>query len=183
MRIVGLSLGQLEQIAGSLDLCFDNFRSEGQGYAFRLTPKSSRGIYARRSPRGRHLKATCYHGYRDFIIACFATGAESVRTVGPRRITDASGRETLPSVTYHDVGLFLADLSDFGKRQLGSIARPVEYLELCDCETCDGCSKVLSAHDLSNGCGGNVTQFCVACHESANCRPLIHDPVREATRL
>jgi len=125
MIVRGVNAQRLREIVDSLGLEFDNFRAEGRGFGFRLIPPNSRAHYARRSPRpgyaggkSRRLKATCYHGFRDFIRLAFEAGASRVQSAWGKWPT----RE-----------LFEAELPRLRDRNVGSLAAPCRMVDLCEC--------------------------------------------------
>lgn len=123
MYIWGLDSQKLEGIALDLGLEIENGRSKGRAYAFRLCPPSSRSRYARVSPnpwgKPRHIKACCYHAFRDYIGRAFQQGATRVQSTGG---------------DWRSLDAFKADLSRLHSQNVGSQMYPASMGELCRCE-------------------------------------------------
>ncbi len=121
MKVIGITEAQISAITGGLGLELDNFRSiNTHSHAFRVVPVASRGKYSRTTAHGRHMRITCYHGFRDVIRRYFEAGATSIKT--------ASFRKTLH--TEADFDDMLPKLAD---QNVGSLYRPVRFIDLCDC--------------------------------------------------
>lgn len=123
----GVQVGDLTRIAKDLDMEIVNLREankKGDGWAFRIAPAASDSKFARRSPSGRRGRWVCYHGFYEFIEACWAAGMYSLNTVGPK------GKRK----TYRSPAEFEQDLDAFYERQVGAPAFPVWFGELCDHE-------------------------------------------------
>jgi hypothetical protein len=74
----------------------------------------------RRSWNGRRINATCWHGYRDALIAVFDTNPDAkVRTAMAKYL----GRES-----------FYAEFPKTADQNIGSMMAPAYMPELCDCE-------------------------------------------------
>lgn len=80
MDVRGLTLEEIEDVTGALELKLSNERIEYSRNGnrllwvkFKLSPVSSKGRYARKSWSGRRLNACSYFGFRDFILALFVT--------------------------------------------------------------------------------------------------------------
>lgn len=124
MIVRGITKPQLFDTLRDADLTADNLREaneRGDAWAFRLAPPSSDHLYARKSPSGRRGPWTCYHGFEAFARAMFAAGMTSLNTVGP------VGKRK----TYRTLEAFEKDLDGFYYRQMGSMAFPVIFGELC----------------------------------------------------
>jgi len=120
MKVWGLNPGQIHAVAAKLELDIDNGRRDGRAYAFRLIPQSSLAKYSRRTRFGHRVKATCYHGFRDFISVCFSHGAY--------RVQSAHG-------DWRSEESFVRDLYRLRTLNVGSIMEPAYMADLCDCET------------------------------------------------
>lgn len=120
MRIYGLTAPEVANTLKGIGLELVNGKVVGKAVQGRIAPASSFGIYARTTPRGRHLKACCYHGFRDGIMALFATGAV--------RIVSTAG-------DYRSVESFRSALADLYDAPMGSLFEPCTMSELCECET------------------------------------------------
>ena len=120
MRTNGMSRANLLAIASAMDCQLVGLKEQGyHRWSFSLKPNSSDGDFARRAPSGRKGTWTCYHGFKEFILAGFAGGITSVRTSGPR------GK----GVTYRDEKQFRKDLPKFADREVGE---DITFIELCD---------------------------------------------------
>ena len=120
MKLYGLTEQQAESIASALDLELENLRRVNKNaIATRVIPHSARSKYARTSGSGRRLKATCYHGIRDYIREAFKAGAYRVQSTGG---------------DWRDLGDFNMDLVRLYEINVGSIAAPVHMWELCQCD-------------------------------------------------
>ncbi len=100
-----------------------NMRQDGRAVALRLVPHNARAPFARRSASGRRMRALCYHGFRDAILALFNVG-------GTSRIQSVAG-------DWRTVEAFRNDLGRLREHNVGSQADPAYMWELCDCEEDD----------------------------------------------
>ena len=133
MIVRGIDRQAIEDAASGLGLEFDNMRPDGRGWAFRLVPRSSRAKFARRSGSGRRLKATCYHGFRDFHLALWRQGAKSITTVGPHGAR----------ITYKNVEQFRNDLQAFAIKNVGTMIEPAFMIKLCECDETTGTDRAI----------------------------------------
>ena len=124
MKVWGLTIKQCRYIAQGLSLELENERYVGKAAAFRVLPFHSRAQYSRTSAgrpycSPRRLRATCYHGFRDFILTCFARGATRVQSVNG---------------CWHSTREFTLDLDRLRGLNMGAPAYPSYMSELCDCD-------------------------------------------------
>lgn len=97
----------------------------------RLSTKDSRGPGARRSWNGRHMRAACWHAYRDVLAELFRLYPDAVVKTGMSKYEGRAG--------------FLANYPATGRQNIGSAFQPATMPELCDCH--DTCSVAdLAAH-------------------------------------
>lgn len=119
MKLYGLTEQQAQDIAEALDLELENLRRVNKNaIAARVIPHSSRSKYARTSGSGRHLKSTCYHGFRDFIERAFQVGATRVQSTG-------GDFKSLPQ--------FSDALPKLARLNIGSEACPRRMIDVCEC--------------------------------------------------
>jgi hypothetical protein len=126
MIVRGITGKTLDELFALVDMEGDNIRPErkdGTAWGFKLRPHSSSSAYARRSPSGRRGPWACSHGFEEFITAAFDAGAESVTAVGAD-----GGRQT-----YRSRAEFRQWVPALKERNIGSMAAPVAYVDLCDC--------------------------------------------------
>jgi hypothetical protein len=119
MKLYGIDEQQAQCIAAALDLELDNLRRVSKNaIAMRVIPHSARSKYARTSASGRRLKATCYHGFRDFITAAFEEGATRVQSTGG---------------DFKSLEQFDYALPRLARLNIGSEACPRRMLDACEC--------------------------------------------------
>lgn len=125
MQVRGLERPILIRVADELGLELENLRRIGRVEAFRLVPFTSRDRYARRSAtpayaggKSKRLKATCYHGFRDFIRLAFRQGATGVESAWGFWPTLAA---------------FETDLPRLASANIGNPARPCRMIDTCEC--------------------------------------------------
>jgi hypothetical protein len=109
MKIYGLSVDQLGEIAKQLDLRMSNVRPRKNAVEFKLDPPYSSHRYARETADGRKLKACSYEAFRDFITLAFRSGAT--------RAQSAQG-------SWHSFAAFEDDLDRLARVNIGSRACP-----------------------------------------------------------
>jgi len=91
MVFYGIDLATLQAIAAKLELVIDNPRQlTKNAIAVKLTPINSDHRYARKTARGRRVKACSYEAFRDFVLSAFENGAYKVNTIHPRARKHAS---------------------------------------------------------------------------------------------
>ena len=147
MKVWGLSEYDVENVLEAIGLDVDNIQTVGKAVQFRMLPHDSRGQYSRTTPNGRRVRACCYHGFRDGILALFNAGATRVHTAnsGERRYVlahwskDGSyrvpGHEVIVPGDWTNARDFRQALGKLHSMNIGSEVEPCEMGNLCECET------------------------------------------------
>lgn len=83
MKVWGLDVEVLQEVAAPLDMVLENVRTKEKNKVveFKLSPVDTRSRYARRTPKGKRIKALCFHGFEKFVTAAFQKGANRVSSV------------------------------------------------------------------------------------------------------
>lgn len=96
------------------NICFNNFKREGQRYRITLRVRNSRLAGARRSGTGRRTVSACWHVHGDFF--------DQLLKINPNAIINLSS------------GLKInKDHGNWIDIELGSIYNRVYMSDLCDC--------------------------------------------------
>ena len=109
-----------ELYAGNVVVHPDGIRVRGKALRWRLDVRSSRGPGARRrASDDARMKAACWHVYRDVLARLFEVNHGRIKTAQAEYRGRADFEDKFP---------------DTGHANIGSIMRPVEYRDACDCE-------------------------------------------------
>ena len=96
-------------------------REGGERWSFRLVlpHDEHRETYRRRGHSGQRIASVCWHGHRDFLRALFGVCPDGrVKSA----FADYQGREGFES-SYRETG----------RRNIGSMMRPLRLADACDC--------------------------------------------------
>ena len=106
---------------GNVILQYEGIRSRGKALRWRLDVRSSHGPGARRrASDDARMRVACWHVYRDVMTRLFELNPD--------------GRIKTAQADYRGRGEFEDKFPDTGHANIGSIMRPVEYRDACDCE-------------------------------------------------
>lgn len=132
MRVTnGPTLEELTSIADDLGMCLNNFHTlSSRTVSFTLRPIPDSTRYKRRSQStfrpNRYVRAICWHGHYEFMHRILEQSPNA-------KIATHSPVGNPGALVYDGLDDFLDKAIETQYIDVGSMFRPVEWGELCDC--------------------------------------------------
>ncbi len=103
------------------NIIFKRIEKEGRGFRLTLRVKNSRGKGAKLGFDGkRHTVAACFHAHKAFLKELYDL-APGAKTISSQAIFEGKTQ-------------FDANAHFVGQKNIGSVMRPLEYGQACNCE-------------------------------------------------
>lgn len=112
------STASLGKAANEAGVILNNLRTDGNGFRFTLALDGER--YRRLSHMGKKVAAVCWHGHREFMLNLFTY--------------EPNAKLVTAMATYDGVDEFCFKATDTGFKNIGSIAKPMKYIDACTCK-------------------------------------------------